>query len=182
MITLDMLKYPDFCLAFYETTKMYVEKSVCSIANDFLAQILRSLDLGLNSFGMKIQSVCLEIINLLATNAFYDQNSESFLYSGLMPFLKLIFEMILTNDLDSNNRIECCRAMFTLMCVYRERYGQIVDSVLHGQPDLGLRERLAKEIGELVSVDEMHNNRTSHFLFKNRFDKFIANVAFMNTN
>lgn len=144
----------------------------------FMANILQCTEQGLGSFGIDIQSVCLEIVNLLASNVYYEHNPESFLYVSLMPFVKRIFDMILAREIDHNNRTECCRATFTLLCVYRARCDQILEMLL--QPfsaESERRKQLQREFNDLASPDNLYNNRNSHLQFSTRFEHFMANMV-----
>lgn len=144
----------------------------------FMGNILQCTEQGLGSFGIDIQSVCLEIVNLLASNVYYDQNSESFLYISLMPFVKRIFDMILAREIDHNNRTECCRATFTLLCVYRTRCDQILEMLLQQfAAESERREQLQREFNELARPDNLYNNRNSHLQFSTRFERFMVNMV-----
>lgn len=144
-----------------------------------MTSILQSTTLGLNSFGIEIQAICLEIVNLMATTVYYDQNPESFLFSALMPFVRQIFDIILSHEIDSDNRTECCRAVFTLFCVYRSRFGEILDMLLEAQPTPQRREFLHKELSNMVRIEHLYNNRGSHLQFTSRFERFMANLSSM---
>lgn len=144
-----------------------------------MSSIIRSTELGLNSFGIEIQSLCLEIVNLMATNLYFEQNPESYLYSALMPFVRQIFDIILSHEIDSDNRTVCCRAVFTLFCVYRARFGDILEMLLDAQPTPQRREFLHKELSNMVRIENLYNNRGSHLQFTTRFERFMANLSSM---
>lgn len=174
MVTMDMLKYPTFCLNFYETLQMFVDKSLIQVQPEFMAAIIQCTTMGLQAFGAEIQSVCLGIVNLLASTVYYDQNPESYLFVALRPSVQLVFGMILRHDIDTDNRNECCRAMFTMLCAYRRHYDEVMTSMLQTCPDPAKMEKLRTELMELVQRDTLSNNRIIFAQFTRRFEKFMA--------
>lgn len=176
MVTMDMLKYPTFCLNFYQTLRLFVDKSLMQVQPRFLLAIVQCLTMGLQAFGAEIQSVCLELLYTVASNVYYDQNPESYMYGALRPTVQLLFGMILTHDIDTDNRTECCRALFTLLCVYRAQYDAVQEMVLQAYGDQSKVEQLRHELGELVDKEALYNNRGSHQQFGKRFEKFLANL------
>lgn len=177
MVTMDMLKYPTFCLTFYQTLKMFVEKSLIQVQSEFMGSIIQCTTMGLQAFGAEIQSVCLEIVNLLASTVYYDQNPDSYLFTALRPSVQLVFGMILRYDIDTDNRTECCRAMFTLLCAYRRHYDEVLTSMLQTCTDPSKVEKLRVELMELVQRDTLSNNRVIFAQFTRRFERFMAALA-----
>lgn len=186
MVTMDMLKYPTFCLNFYQTLRMFVDKSVQQLQPAFMQSIVQCMMMGLQAFGAEIQAVCLELLHTVASNAYYDQNPESFMYGALRQCVQQLFGMILTHDIDTDNRTECCRALFTLLCVYRPQWEAVMEMVLqaYGASDAsggagaaGKVAQLRAELVELVDTEALYNNRGSHLQFGKRFEKFLANLT-----
>lgn len=173
MVTLDMLKYPQFCLHFYQTLRLFVDKSLQQVQPQFMQQIVQCVTMGLQAFGAEIQSVCLEVLYTMASNVYYDQ----FIYEALRPCLQQLFAMILQHDIDSDNRSECCRALFTLLCLYRPHLEQVLELVVQAYGDQSKVERLRAELTELVDKDGLYNNRGFHLQFGKRFEKFLANLT-----
>lgn len=182
MITLDLLKYPTFCCKYYRTITFFVETKshkVCVLQPELLNSMFGSIELGLRSFGLEIQSICFEFIQIMATTVHYDRNPQSYMYSALMPFLRMILEMIITQDVGSDNKNECSSALFTMICCYRNHYLQIVQTILQSLPSPDNAERLSKELIALTQNLDFVNNRVSQNQFHERYEKFIVNISFM---
>lgn len=180
MVRMDMLKYPTFCLNFYQTLHMFVDKSVQLLEPTFMQSIVQCMLMGLQAFGAEIQSVCLDLLQTFASNTYYDQNPESFMYGALRQCLQQLFGMILTHDIDTDNRSECCRALFTLLCVYRTQWEAVQEMLLLAYASNSAPakvEQLRAELAELVLAESLYNNRSSHLQFGKRFETFWANLT-----
>lgn len=185
MITLDMLRHPNLCCKYYKTITFFIEtksQKVCSLQPELLNSMLQSIELGLRSFGLEVQSICFEFLHIIADIVRFDQNSpQSYLYSSLMPFLRMVLEMIINQEVGADNKIECANALFALIFCYHDHYGAIVQSILQSVPDVGNAERLSKELATLTSnldltrgIDRIIQNQ-----FADRYEKFIVNISFM---
>lgn len=117
----------------------------------------------------------------MANTVYMDQNPTSFMYGALCPFLKYILEMILSQQVGSENNVECGKALFSLMCVYKEPYVATVQSLIQMQKNQADAERLQKEFTDLTAQIELINNRITQFKFSEKFDKFLANIGFLFT-
>lgn len=184
LITLDLLKYPTLCGKYYQTITFFIETKshkVCSLQPELLNSILRSIELGLRSFGLEVQSTCLEFLQILANTVRLDQNPHSFVYGALMPFLRMVLEMIVNQDIGSDNKNVCSSALFALIHCYREQYVTIVQSLLQSLASVEQAERLSKEFIALTNnLDLTGNvNRLVQNQFAERYEKFIANISFM---
>lgn len=185
MITLDLLKYPMLCCKYYQTITFFVETKshkVCVMQPELLNAMFRSIELGLRSFGLEIQSTCFEFLQIMATTVHYDRNPQSYMYGALMPFLRMVLEMIIMQEVGSDNKNECSTALFTMICCYRDQYTQIVQSLLQSLPHPENAERLSKEFIALTVNMELINNRTTQNQFHERYEKFIVNISFMYNN
>ncbi|XP_059607910.1 exportin-4-like [Phlebotomus argentipes] len=185
MITTDLLKYPNFCMQFYQTIRFFVETKshkVCTLHPDLLTKLMASIEMGLTSFGSEVQSYCLDFLQILANTVYFDQNPESFMYTALMPFLKLLLDLILTQQVDSVNKTECSKALFSLICCYKEKFVELVSSILQSQTNPVHAGKLSAEFRELTNNVDLVNNRFSQFRFTERFDKFLVNIGFMYSN
>lgn len=177
MISLDMLRYPEFCMNFYKTLELFVDKSMGRIQSPFMQSIMQSLSMGLQAFGSEVQSVSLSLLRAIASNTYFDQNPEAYIYSALQPCLRQLFVMILQHEIDTDNRNECCAALFTMLCVYRAHYAAVVESVLAAYADRSKVDLLKEQIERLVDKDALYNNRAAHLTFGKRFEKFMANLT-----
>ncbi|XP_031622473.1 exportin-4-like [Contarinia nasturtii] len=185
MITLDMLKHPTLCCKYYKTITFFVEtksQKVCALQPELLNSMLQSVELGLRSFGLEVQSICFEFLHIIADTVRFDQNSpQSYLYNSLMPFMRMVLEMIINQEVGTDNKTECANALFALIFCYHTHYGAIVQNLLQSVQDVGNAERLSKELASLTanwdltrSIDRMVQNQ-----FADRYEKFIVNISFM---
>lgn len=182
LISIDLLKYPTFCGKYYQTITFFVETKaykVCMLQPELLNNMLRSVELGLRSFGLEIQSTCFDFLQIMATTVYYDRNQTSYMYGVLMPFLRLILEMIITQEVGSDNKNECSSALFTLICCYKDQYVQIVQGILQTLPNADNAEKLSKEFETLTNNLDLVNNRIKQSQFLERYEKFIVNISFM---
>lgn len=134
--------------------------------------------MGLTSFGSDVQTKCLDFLQIIADIIKCDQNPESFMYSAVVGFLKMLIDLILTQQITSENKIACGRALFSLMTLYKEQYVQIVQSILSTQSDPVNIERLTKEFTELTHNISLINSRPNQMKFLDRFEKFVTNIGF----
>lgn len=182
LITLDLLKYPALCCKYYQTITFFVETKshkVCVLQPDLLNAMFRSIELGLRSFGLEIQSICFEFLQIMATTVHFDRNPQSYMYGALMPFLQMVLEMIITQEVGADNKNECSTALFALICCYRDHYMQIVQNLLQSLPHPENAERLSKEFVALTQNLDLINNRVSQNQFHERYEKFIVNISFL---
>lgn len=182
LITLDLLKYPTFCCKYYQLITFFVETKaykMCSLDPELVSSMLQSVDLGLRSFGVEVQSTCLEFIQTLASTIYFDRNRQSFMSNAMSPFFQLILEMLLRNEIDHDNRTECSSALFHLLCCYKEHYVQIVQAILSSIPSRENAEKLSKEFEALTNNFDLVNNRIKQSQFSERFEKFVVNISFM---
>lgn len=154
---------------------------ICTLQPEFLQKILNSVHVGLTNFSGEVQSLCLDFLQVMANTVYMDQNPTSYMYSALCPFLKYILEMILGQQVGSENNVECGKALFSLMCVYKEQYMVAVQSLVQMQKNQADMERLQKEFSDLTAQIELINNRVTQFKFSEKFDKFLANIGFLFT-
>lgn len=183
LITMDLLKYPELCIQFYKTLTFFVETeshTLCSLEPDLLKKMLYSVELGLTSFGgPDIESLCFDFLYVMGNAIHSDQNPDSFMYAATLPFLKILLDLILAHQLCSENKSSCGRALFSLMCVYREQYVQIVQTIIQSQKNQMDAERLSKEFTNLTHDINLINSRPIQIKFMNRFDKFLSNIGFV---
>lgn len=154
---------------------------MCTLQSEFLQKILNSVQIGLTNFSAEIQSLCLDFVQVMANTVYLDQNPTSYMFGALAPFLKYIMEMVLGQQVGSENNVECGKALFSLMCVYKEQYVTVVQSLVQMQKSQENAERLQKEFSDLTHNIELINNRMTQFKFSEKFDKFLANIGFLFT-
>lgn len=174
MITLDLLTYPDLCTKYFQTITFFIETKVhkvCTLPPELLTKMLQSVEYGLRSFGTEVQSICLDFVQIMGKTVFFDQNPGSFMYSALLPFLKMLLEMILTHDIDADNKTEWSKALFSLICCYKTQYVQIVEQIIQANP--ANSESLSKAFSDLTNNMEITHSRVMQQAFIDKFDKFL---------
>lgn len=86
---------------------------------------------------------------------------------------------ILNQDLSSDNKNECAKALFSLICTYKERYVQIFRQIIQSRTNSEHAERLSKEFEELTRDIALVVNRNNVNTFVERFEKFVVNISFI---
>lgn len=184
LITLDMLRYPNLCCKYYQTLSFFVDTKshkLCALQPQLLTSMLQSVQLGLQSFGLEVQSHCFDFLQLAATTVRLNENDQVFLYGALMPFLRMVIEMVLNQEVSTDNRNECCNALFSLIYCYPDHYPAIVQSILQSLPTPEHVERLSTEFVALTDRLNLRGSldRSVQNQFLDRYEKFTVNISFM---
>nr|XP_023018498.1 exportin-4-like [Leptinotarsa decemlineata] len=179
LMTLDLLKYPSLCAQYYRLlvliNDIYPEK-ICNLPSDLLQTLLKSIELGLTNFGPDIVQACLDFIQGMATYIFKHNMLNTPFYQALRPFLKLLMDLTLTHQINSDSMIYASTALYVLICCYQEDYKLLVQSLIQMQTDPMIGERLAAAFNNLVNNIDMTCDRLPKLKFRDNFDRFIANV------
>lgn len=184
LITLDMLRYPDLCCKYYQTLTFFVDTKSHKLATlppTLLTPMLQSVELGLRSFGLEVQAHCLEFVQLVAQTVRTNADNQSFLYNSLLSFVRIIFDLIVNQEISTDNRTECSNAVFHLIYCYPEQYGRVVEHLLEALPNRDHAERLGKEFTTLTEKLNLRGNadRYAQNRFVEHYEKFIVNISFM---
>lgn len=184
LITIDMLKYPTLCVKYYQTILLFLE-SKGELLNIMPAELLNalfeSINLGLRSFTFEIQSICFDCICSIASILSYDHRPQPHVVNAALIIFRTIIEMILVQEIGSDNKKECSSALFKLIRLYRDQYTQIVHSVLQKIPNEENVKRLNEEFANLGSNVHVSNFRSLQH-FQERYEKFIVNISFIYNN
>lgn len=179
LMTLDLLKYPSLCAQYYRLlvliNDIYPEK-ICNLPPDLLRTLLQSIELGLTNFGSDIVQACLDFIQGMATYIFRHKLLNSPIAEGLRPFLKILMDLTLSHQINSDSISTASTCIYSLMCCYQEDYQILVQSLIHMQSDPIIAERLAAAFTNLTSLVAMTCERQPKLRFRDNFEKFIANV------
>lgn len=205
LITMDLIRFPEFCTQYYKTIVMFAETKthqvtiilplstlrplfliikysyffqIIHIPQDLLKQILNSIDLGLKTFTQDIQSFCFEFIISLANAIYFEKDVNTPSYALLMPFHQTIFKMIFERYIDSENKIDCYNALFSLSCVYKDNFQNMMMALVASQQGLQAQ-KLQQEYNNFFSSLDLSNNRTAKIKFTEKFDKFVTAVGFV---
>lgn len=141
--------------------------------------MLQSIQLGLNTFSTDVQSICFDFLQILVTGAQIKDSPDEYVYNAVMPFVKIILEMVLTQKVDTDNKTECAKALFALICCYKEYYCQCVQLILQTVSNPDHAERLRTEFTDLTTNIDLQHNRILQNLFVEKFERFLTNIAFV---
>lgn len=179
LITIELLRYPKLSLQFYQflvlMSDMYPEK-VVAMNDDMLTKVMTLIELGITKFHADVVQVCLDFIETMATNVYQYQLTNSKLYQLLRPFLSLILDLTLTQQINSEHISSVSTCIFALHCIFPDQYQMLVQGLIQSQSDERVAERLAVEFNKLHWQRNVECNPTQKVQFMRQFDKFIANV------
>lgn len=93
-----------------------------------------------------------------------------------MPFLKLLMDLTLSHQINTDVMSTASTAIFALMCCYQEQYQQLVNTLIQTQTDPMIAERLSVAFTSLTQNIPLTCERMPKLKFRDNFDKFISNV------
>lgn len=179
LMTLDLLKYPALCVQYYKmitfVNDIYPQK-VCQLPEDLLRKLLGSIEIGLTHFGADVIMSCLDFIQVLATHIKTNELQSTQVYQLAAPLLKLLLDLILSHQINSDMLNTASTTLFALICCYSDQYQNYVQNLIHGQSDTRVAERLANAFTELTANIELKPERQWKLKFRDSFDKFIIDV------
>lgn len=123
-------KFPNICLAYFKTLNIFVESVVVygselrNIPSELMSCMLYTVRIGLTSFASAdIQNLCLEVLSTVGHSIYSDTGDVSIYITQIVqPFVKLLFEIIFTLDLQQENRTECFGSIYVLRFAFRKFY------------------------------------------------------------
>ena len=179
LMTIDLLKYPLLCAHYYRfivlVDDIYPEK-ICSLPRDMIEKLLRSVELGLTQFGTDIVQASLDFLQGLATYIYRHGISNTDVLESLAPFLKLVLDLILSHQINSDLMSTASTCIYSLMCCYPDKYNLLVQNLIQTQSDHLIAERLTDAFSQLMKNVSLNCERQSKLKFRDNFDKFVANV------
>lgn len=179
LMTLDLLKFPSLCTQYYRLlvliNDIYPEK-ICCLPSDLLQTLLQSVRLGLTNFGPDIVQACLDFIQGMATYIFKQNMVNSPFSEQLRPFLKLLMDLTLSHQINSDLIRSAGTCIYALMCCYQDDYKMLVHSLIQMQTDPLIAERLAAAFNNLELNVALNCERLPKLKFRDNFEKFISNV------
>ncbi|XP_044262474.1 exportin-4-like [Tribolium madens] len=179
LMTIDLLKYPSLCSQYYRLlvliNDIYPEK-ICNLSPTLFQQLLSSIELGLTQFGSDIAQACLDFIQGMTWYFFRNSLQQSPICQAMKPFLKLLLDLTLSHQINSDLMSSASTCIYALICCYEEEYTILVDSLIKSQTDPLIADRLAAAFHNLTLNVAMNGGRQPKLKFRDNFDKFIANV------
>lgn len=179
LMTLDLLKYPALCLQYYKmitfVNEIYPQK-VVQLPDELFQKLIASVELGLAHFGSDVLMSCLDFIQVLATHIQTSGLQNSRVHQSVMPMLKILMDLILSHQINSDMYNAASTSLFALICCYSEQYQAYVQNLIQNQQDPVNAERLASAFTELTNNIELKPERLFKLKFREKFDTFIVNV------
>ncbi|XP_014251089.1 exportin-4-like [Cimex lectularius] len=177
LMTIELLKCPTLSLLYYKIIAFVCElypKKILRQEPALLEGILQTVQLGLQSLGREINALCCEFIVALGTCIFSEDLGGS--CKLLVPFIKILMDMILCQQVNSSNFQNIGKALFVLMCCYKEEYQRSVQWWVDSQTDPAVAQRLANCFTQLTENIPLSIQRRNMAQFKESFEKFVVEV------
>lgn len=179
LMTVDLLKYPSLCSKYYKLlvliNDIYPEK-ICNISSDLLQNLFSSIELGLNQFDSDIVQNCLDFVQGMSVYFFKNNLANTNVCQAMRPFLKMIMNLVLTNQISSDLISSTSICIYSLICCYKDEYRRFVEEFVGLQPESLVRERLGAAFDNLTLNVAMSAERQAKLKFKDNFERFVANV------
>lgn len=110
---------------------------------------------------------------------YYERVPNSNTYNLVLPFLELIYNMIVTRQIDVENKNESYGALFSLACAFKEPFYFLMNKLVTSQENLQIAERVQLELNTFQTGLELSNNRMMRNRFIEKFDKFITGISYV---
>lgn len=179
MMTSELLKFPSLCLQYYKLVTFICEiypNKICVLPPDLFKMLLMSVQLGLNSFTAEVTNLSLDFLSVLGEHVKRHNMEGQPVFLALEPFLKLVFDMVVLESLDSALTLTATSTLFTLICCFQEKFKELVEVLIREQTDPVNAQRLVEAFNELTQNINFNMDRQNRALFKNKCEKFITNV------
>jgi len=136
-----------------------------------------SLELGLTALGVDaVFTLCCDFIQVLGCHMIRQKAQASPIYEPLRPFLKLLMDLILSQNINSELVPHSSATLYVLICLFQDTYHQLVEALIASQADESSRTRLMEAFTQLTSNIPLSAERIHRIRFRDSFDRFIVNV------
>ncbi|KRT80011.1 hypothetical protein AMK59_6438, partial [Oryctes borbonicus] len=138
LMTTDLLKYPSLCAQYYRLIVLINDifpGKVCNLPEELLTKLLMSVQYGLTQFGSDIVQASLDFLQRMATYVYKRGLPNSGIHQRLSPFLKLLLDLALSQQLNSDIICTASCCIYTLICCYSEQYNMFVQNLIQSQSD-----------------------------------------------
>ena len=98
------------------------------------------------------------------------------IYEPLRPFLKLLLDLILSQNINSELIPQSSATLYVLICLFQDTYHQLVETLIQAQSDANNKQRLIDAFAQLMNNIPLGAERIHRIRFRDNFDKFIVNV------
>jgi len=180
LMSAELLKFPNLCLQYFKTItfvcEIYPEK-VTQLEPGLQKNLVASLELGLTAIGVDaVFTLCCDFIQVLGCHMIRQKLQASPIYQPLRPFLKLLIDLILSQNINSELVPHSSATLYVLICLFQDTYQQVVEALIASQEDESNRSRLVEAFKVLMTNIPLTAERIHRIRFRDNFDKFIVNV------
>ncbi|KAK9884914.1 hypothetical protein WA026_009151 [Henosepilachna vigintioctopunctata] len=179
LMTMDLLKYPSLCSQYYRLVvlinDLFPEK-ICALPGELLNSLFYSIKLGLTNFGSEITQASLDFIHGMGCYVYKHQVNNDAMHFMLKPYLKLLLDLTLTHQMNSDLISTASVSIYALICCFRQEFNELVKTLVQAQQDPLTADRLSAAFDTLICGVEFNCERQSKLKFRNNFDRFIATV------
>jgi len=180
LMSAELLKFPNLCLQYFKTItfvcEIYPEK-ITSLDPGLQKNLVASLELGLAGLGVDaVFTLCCDFIQVLGCHMIRQKAQASPIYEPLRPFLKLLMDLILSQNINSELVPHSSATLYVLICLFQDTYHQLVEALIASQADESSRTRLTEAFTQLTANIPLSAERIHRIRFRDSFDRFIVNV------
>merc|ERR1712013_368093 len=180
LMSAELLKFPNLCLQYFKTItfvcEIYPEK-ITSLDPGLQKNLVASLELGLAGLGVDaVFTLCCDFIQVLGCHMIRQKAQASPIYEPLRPFLKLLMDLILSQNINSELVPHSSATLCVLICLFQDTYHQLVEALIASQADESSRTRLTEAFTQLTANIPLSAERIHRIRFRDSFDRFIVNV------
>ncbi|XP_075227002.1 exportin-4-like [Lycorma delicatula] len=179
LMTVDLLKFPSLCLQYFKMItflcEIYPEK-ICEQSPDLIESILMTVELGLKAFTVDVCILCSDFLRAFGSYLFNARQSAMPARQIFSPFLKLLMDLILSHQINSDLMPNTGITLYVLICCYPEEYRALVQGMIDSQQYPVIGERLARAFTELTSNIALNKERSQWKKFSDNFEKFLLDV------
>lgn len=198
LITPDLLKYPKLCRDYFALVshilEVYPEK-VAQLNKESFAQIVGTVDFGIQHQDTDVVSMCLGAVSALASYHYKERiagkeglgahvvssqqsNGESH-ENILRHFLQLLLHLLLFEDFRIELAGSVADALFPLLLCEQDLYQRLVQELVERQLTVELKTRLANALHSLTSSNQLSSSldRANRQKFRKNLLTFLTEVS-----
>merc|ERR1740129_1928201 len=155
LMSAELLKFPSLCLQYFKTItfvcEIYPEK-ITSLNPELQKNLVASLELGLTSVGVDtVYTLCCDFIRVLGCYMVRQNKVDTPVYEPMRPFLKLILDLILSQQINSDLIPHSSATLYVLICLFQDTYSQLVELLIQSQAhDETNKQRLMEAFTQLT--------------------------------
>lgn len=195
LISLDLLRYPklgrDYFALVSHMLEVYPEK-IAQLNKEAFAQIIGTLDFGIQHQDTDIVDMCLRAVYALASYHYKRRNAGreglgahaidsqgTVQESILRHFLRMLLQLLLFEDFRIELAGSAADALFSLLLCEQELYQRLVQEFLERQPSPSLKTRLAGALHSLTSSNQLSSSldRPNVHRFRKNFTEFLTEIS-----